>query len=153
MYSEQELVSQVNLITLYKEGALYTRNTHVPAMTANELPACAARVDTVPSTSAPPELLPDGMVVLPAEALAAVATPEANWVAKPDREATSRGDSGGELDPAEGLTEGPALERCVTEVLFVLVPVDVVFPPVGAATALEGSTRAPIPQGMAWPLG
>jgi len=37
----------------------------VPAITAIATPACAARVDTVLSTSAPPELLPDDLAELP----------------------------------------------------------------------------------------
>ena len=45
----------------------HTRNVNVPAITANATPACAARADTVPSTSAPPELLPDEEDVVPVE--------------------------------------------------------------------------------------
>ena len=132
------------------EGPAYTRNMNVPAMIAKATPARAARVETVPSTSAPPEL--DDVVVLLAEALAAAATPEADWLAKPDCDA-SRGDLEGELDPEEATAVGPVLARGDAEVLFVLVPVEVVLPPAGAGTALEGSARAPVPQGMAWPLG
>lgn len=40
----------------------HTRNVNVPAIAASARPACAARADTVPSTSAPPELLPDEAV-------------------------------------------------------------------------------------------
>lgn len=60
----------------YEEGMNHTRNVKVPAITANATPACAARADTVPSTSAPPELLPDDVVVAFPVELAAAAEPE-----------------------------------------------------------------------------
>jgi hypothetical protein len=50
--------------TLYEEGTIYIMNINVPAMAANATPACAARADTVPSTSAPPELLEDDVLPL-----------------------------------------------------------------------------------------
>jgi len=50
--------------TLYEEGTIYIMNINVPAMAANATPACAARADTVPSTSAPPELLEDDELLL-----------------------------------------------------------------------------------------
>ena len=59
----------------------------MPAITASATPACAARADTVPSTSEPPELLPDEVVVFPV-ALDAAAEPELEAVEKPDWEAS-----------------------------------------------------------------
>jgi len=129
---------------------------NVPAMTDNATPAWAARVDTVPSTSAPPELVP--AVVLPAaEGVAAAFTPEAVTVVKPDCEA-AKGVLEGvfvfDCTAAEGAAA--ALERGTrgtTEVPFVAVPFEVVLLPVGGGTALDGSTRAPVPQGIFWPSG
>lgn len=57
-----------------------------------------------------------------------------------------------ELDGAtEEVAESTTLEGAA-EVLFELVPGEVVFPPLrygGAATAVDGSTRAPVPHGIA----
>jgi len=50
-----------------KKSMNHTRNVNVPAITASATPACAARADTVPSASAPPELLPDEDVPVPVE--------------------------------------------------------------------------------------
>jgi len=50
--------------TLHEEGTIYIMNINVPAMAANATPACAARAHTVPSTSAPPELLEDDVLPL-----------------------------------------------------------------------------------------
>jgi len=106
---------------------------------ANPIPACAARPDTAPSANAPPELLPDDVVVLPVVPEAAAATPEAVGVVESDAEAT-RGVLAGAFDDstAEGTTT--ALERGAAEVPFVPVPVEVVLP-----------TRVPVPHGIASP--
>jgi len=124
----------------------------VPAMIDNATPACAARVDTVPSTSAPPELLPDVAFPLAAEALGAISTVEVVTVLKPDCE-TAKGVFKGEFDgtATEGTTA--TLETGTTEVAFVAVLFEVVLLPPGAGTALDGSTRAPMPQGIAEPSG
>jgi hypothetical protein len=111
----------------------------VAAMTANPTPACAARPDTPPSTNAPPELLPDDVVVLPA--VTAAATPEAVGVVESDAE-TTRGVLAGAFDDSTAEEDTTtALERGAAEVPFVLLPV-VVLP-----------TRAPVPHGIAWPSG
>jgi hypothetical protein len=123
---------------------------NVPAMTDNATPACAARVDTVPSTSAPPELLPD--VVFPAEEVVAAFTPEAVTVVKPDCE-TAKGVLEGVFDCTTAEGTRATLETGAAEVPLVAVPFEVVLPPAGAGTALDGSTRAPVPQGIFSPSG
>jgi hypothetical protein len=75
--------------TLYEEDTIYIMNMNVPPMAANATPACAARAATVPSPSAPPEVLPDDVLpllpVLLAAAAELVAEPgvssdcETNW--------------------------------------------------------------------------
>jgi hypothetical protein len=126
---------------------VYTRNVNVAAITANATPACAARPDTAPSANAPPELLPDDVVVLPVVPVAAAAAPEGVRVVESDAEAT-RGVLAGAFD---GTTEGrtTALERGTAEP----VPVEVVLPPPGAGTAFDGSTREPLPHAIGSPSG
>jgi len=101
----------------------------VPAITAIATPACAARVDTILSTSAPPELLPDDLAELPVLAgpSESVGVPEVVLVV-PDG-TTARGVLAlGVLDgvPEEGVfdeaAEEPALETGATELAFELPP-------------------------------
>ena len=149
-----EFIRRNRFVERYEEGMNHTRNVNVPAITANATPACAARADTVPSTSAPPELLPDEAVAFPVE-LAAAAEPELERGETPDEEASLGVEM--ELDGAtEEVTGSTTLEEGAAEVLFEPVPGVVVFPPVrygGAATAEDGSTRAPFPHGIASPSG
>jgi len=72
---ESEFIRRNRFAERYEKAMNHTRNVNVPAITANATPACAARADTVPSTSAPPELLPDDDEELPVE-LAPAAEPE-----------------------------------------------------------------------------
>jgi len=62
-----------------------------------------------------------------------------------------------ELDgAAEEVAGSTMLEEGAAEVLFEPVPGEVVFPPLrygGAGLAVDGSSRAPIPQGIASPSG
>jgi len=124
----------------------------VPAMIDNATPACAARVDTVPSTSAPPELLPDVVFPVPAEVVGAISTAEAVTVVKPDCE-TAKGVLDGEFDCTAAEGTMATLETGAAEVPFVAVPFEVVLLPAGAGTALDGSTREPVPQGIFSPSG
>lgn len=82
-----QFIRRNRFVERYEEGMNHTRNVNVPAITASATPACAARADTVPSTSEPPELLPDEVVVFPV-ALAAAAEPELEAVETPDWEAS-----------------------------------------------------------------
>jgi len=146
-----EFIRRNRFVERYEEGMNHTRNVNVPAITANATPACAARADTVPSTSAPPELLPDDEVEeFPVE-VAAAAKPELVRVERPDEEASLGVEM--ELDDAtEEVPESTTLEEGAADVLFEPVLGVVVFPPArygGAATAEDGSTRAPNPQGIA----
>jgi hypothetical protein len=83
-----EFIRRNRFVERYEEGMNHTRNVNVPAITASATPACAARADTVPSTSEPPELLPDDEVVVFPVALAAAAEPELEAVETPDWEAS-----------------------------------------------------------------
>jgi len=130
---------------------LHTMNVNAPAMAASATPACAARADTAPSMSAPLELLADDGVVLPAE-LDASGEPEAEASVTPDGKATLGVLVTVELTTIdeEGVTEETEPEAEL-EVLFELV-----LPPGrydGGGTALDGSERAPVPQGIASPSG
>ena len=62
-----------------------------------------------------------------------------------------------ELDGAAEEAAGSSmLEEGAAEVLFEPVPGDVVFPPLrygGAGVAVDGTSRAPVPQGIAAPSG
>ena len=109
---------------------------NVAAITANPTPACAARADTARSADAPPELLPDDVVVLPAVAEASAATPETVEVGRSDTATTGVLAGAFDDDTAEEDTT-TALERGVAEVPFV-----VVLP-----------TRTPVPHGIASPSG
>jgi len=98
---------------------------NVPAITASATPACAARADTAPSTSAPPEfelLADDDLSELPELAAAGelVLVPEFVLVV-PDG-LTSRGVlRPGVLDGAtEEVVERLALETGTTELAFEL---------------------------------
>jgi hypothetical protein len=107
-------------------------------MNERATPACAARMDTAPTTSPPAELLLLAPVVLAAEP-----------------------DEAPEGDPVEDVVLSPVLdveEVTVVEDRLVVVFVGVVLllAPVrydGAGTALVGSVRAPVPQGIASPSG
>jgi len=95
---------------------------NMPAITTNATPACAALADTMPSTSTPPELLPDDDedVVFPME-VAAAAEPELLLGKTPDEEASLGVEM--ELDGAtEEVAESTMLEEGAAEVLFELVP-------------------------------
>jgi hypothetical protein len=123
-------------------------NVNAPAMTASATPACAARAETAPSMSAPLESFPDDEAVLPV--LAAGGEPELEAVATTDVAAAAKGVLVVDFDSEEGAREGA---EPVAEVLFVVV---LPLPPGrydGGGTALDGSTRAPVPQGIAWPSG
>lgn len=124
-----EFIRRNGFVERYEEGMNHTKNVNVPAITANATPACAARADTVPSTSAPPELLPDDEVEeFPVE-LAAAAKPELVLVLTPDEEEILGVEM--ELDGAtEEVAESTTLEEGAAEVLFEPVPGLVVFPPV-----------------------
>jgi hypothetical protein len=124
-------------------------NVNAPAMTASPTPACAARAERAPSMSAPLESLPD-FAAVPAE-LAAAGEPKLEAVEALDDKAARGVRAAVELDSTnEGVREGAEPEA---EVAFELVlPV----PPGrydGGGTALDGSARAPVPQGIAWPSG
>ena len=119
----------------------HTINVKAPAMTVNAKLACAALVDTAPSISAPLEL-PDE-IALPAEP-AVEGDPELEGVVSP---------RGAELDGAteEGVMAGAGADA--GEVLFELVVPVLPGRYDGGATALDGSARAPMPQGIASPSG
>jgi hypothetical protein len=131
-------------------GMVQTMNVNAPAMTASATPPCAARADKAPSMSAPLELLPDAG----AEELAAAGEPESEAVTAPDGTATR-----GVLAPAElvdttkvGVAEEAGTAAGPPVVLFELVlPLAGRYD--GGGTALDGSTRAPLPQGIASPSG
>jgi hypothetical protein len=94
----------------------------VPATTASATPACAARADTAPSTSAPPELAADDdLSELPELAAAGelVVVPEFVLLVVPDPP-TSRGvlPPGVLVDATEEVVEVPALETGVTVLAF-----------------------------------
>lgn len=111
---------------------------NAPAITASATPACAARADTAPSASAPLEL-PFDVAALPIE-LVAEGDPE---LEVPDGKAvTGDWDDTAKEDEAE-----PELEAGAGEVPFEPGRYD------GGATALEGSVRAPLPQGIPSPSG
>jgi hypothetical protein len=132
-------------------GADYTKNVNVPAMTAKAIPACAACADTVPSLSAAPELLEDVEDVV----LACAAKPVPVPVVLSDGVAMAGTDATMEEEEEESATEGVALTILDGEVLFEPVPVVVVLPVRydGAGTAVDGLTRAPVPQGIFSPSG
>jgi hypothetical protein len=113
-------------------------------MTASATPACAARADTAPSMSAPLEL-PFDAIALPAE-LAAEGDPELEAVVASDGTAAT-----GDLELDGTAREGEAdPEAGAAEVPFEPVPPGRYD---GGGTALEGSARAPLPQGIASPSG
>jgi hypothetical protein len=134
--------------TLRKErGTVHTMNVKVLAMTASATPACAARADRAPSMRAPLASLPDSAGVL-AEADGAELEEE---MALCDTAATGALVGPG-LDTTAGVTEEAEPDAGTLEVLFE----PVVLPPGrydGAGTALDGSVRAAVPQGIAWPPG
>jgi len=125
----------------------HTTKVNAPAMTANAKLAGAARADTAPRTRAPLEL--PLAAALPTEAVAeddpeseGVELPRGNFVpALPGGVAEA-----GETEEAE--------PDAADDVLFEVVPLPV--PPgryEGGGTALDGSARAPLPQGIAEPSG
>jgi len=121
-------------------------NVKVLAMTASATPAWAARVDRAPSMRALLASLPDSAVVLAAAELE-------DELTVGDRAA--RGALvGPELDTTTaGVTEEAEPEAGTLEVVF---EPEVVLPPGrydGGGTALDGSVRAAVPQGIAWPPG
>lgn len=130
----------------YQEGwgTVQTMNVNAPAMTASATPPCAARAETAPSVSAPLVLFPD---VGGAE-LAAAGEPES--VEVPDGTATRGVLAEAEVDTAT--TGGAAEEDGAGMVAFGLaLPLAGRYD--GGGTALDGSTRAPLPQGIAEPSG
>lgn len=112
-------------------------------MIASATPACAARADTAPSMSAPLEL-PFDASALPAE-LAAEGDPEPEAVAPDGTAATGDWELDGTAREGEAEPEAGAGE----------VPFEPVPPGRydGGGTALEESTRAPLPQGIPEPSG
>jgi hypothetical protein len=127
-----------------RRDTVHTIRVNAPAITASATPACAARADTAPSASAPLELPLDASA-LPAE-LAAEGDSELEGVVASDGTAPA-GDWDGTAK--EGEAE-PEPEAGAGEVLFEPVPPGRYD---GGATALEGSTRAPLPQGIPSPSG
>lgn len=140
--------------TRKKDKAFQNMNVNVAATTARATPACAARVDTAPTTSPPAELLPvdvDELLVLVA------ATGEPDEV--PDRREVDRVedvvptpfvlevDGAAADDPTEDDTLAAGAEDVVPALLLPLTRYD------GGGTALDGSASAPVPQGIACPLG
>jgi hypothetical protein len=127
-------------------GINHTRNVNVPAIAAKATPACAARADTVPRTSAPPELLPDEDEEVPVEVASGAEAARSVEVSE----------AGMKLGPAKEVAGSTVPEEGAAEVLFEPVPGEVVFPPLmygGAGLAVDGSTRAPVPQGIFSPSG
>jgi len=120
-----------------REGrTVHTITVNAHAMTASATPACAARADKARSMSAPLELAFDA-IALPAE-LDAEGDPELESV---DGTAAT-GDWDGTAKEGEG--------ELGADVLFEPVPPGRYD---GAGTALEASTRAPVPQGTPSPSG
>lgn len=115
---------------------------NAPAITASATPACAARVDTAPSASAPLEL-PFDASALPAE-LVEEGDPELEGVDAPDGTAPA-GDWDGIPEEDEAEPEAGA-----GDVLFEPEPPGRYD---GGGTALEGSASAPLPQGIPSPSG
>jgi hypothetical protein len=120
----------------------HTIKVNAPAITPSATPAGAARPDTAPSMTAPLEV----PFPVDAIALAAVLDTETEAVVAPD-EPAARLEGTAEEDEAEleGVGE-------VGEVPFEPVTV----PPgryEGGGTALDGSVRAPVPQGFDSPSG
>jgi len=127
-------------------GPVHTMNVNAPAMTASATPACAARADTAPSMSAPLEL-DDADVPVPAGA----GEPELEAVVTPDDTAAARGVAVVDTTAEEGVTEEAEPEAGTAE-----VPFELGLPPGrydGGGTALDGSARAPAPQGIGSPSG
>ena len=133
--------------TLRKErGTVQTMNVNAPAITASATPACAARADRAATMSAPLASFPES------EAWVGEADPELEEeLAAGDKTIvlvgagleTAAAGVAGELEPEAG----------TLEVLFEL---EFPLPPGrydGGATALDGSVRAPVPQGIGWPPG
>ena len=117
---------------------------NAPAIAASATTACAARADTAPSASAPLEL-PFDASALPAE-LAAEGDPELEGVVSPDGTAPA----GDWDDVAKDGEAEPEAEAGAGEVPFEPVPPGRYD---GGGTALEGSARAPLPQGIPSPSG
>ena len=134
---------QVKTRTRLRRGrnTVYTIKVNAPAMTASATPACAAWADTAPSISAPLEL-PSDAIALPAE-LAAEGDPELEAVVAPDGTAAT-----GDWELVGTAKEGEAEPE--GEVPFEPVPPGRYD---GGGTALEESTRAPLPQGIPSPSG
>jgi len=117
-------------------------NVKVLAMTASATPACAARADRAPSMRAPLASLPDSAGAL-AEADGAELEEELAL-----RDTAATGALVGELGTTAGVTEEAEPDAGTLEVLFE----PVLLPPGrydGGATALDGSVRAAVPQGIA----
>lgn len=115
------------------------KNVNVAAMNERATPACAARMDTAPTTSPPAELLLLAPVVVAAEP-----------------------DEAPEDDPVgvEDVVLSPVLEveeRAVEDRLVVVFVGVVLLPEPerydGAGTAVLGLVSAPVPQGIASPSG
>jgi len=126
-----------------RRGTVYTMNVKVPAMSPSATPACAARADTVLSMSAPLAVFPD----------------RAGWLVEADvselevvltlDDTAARGALVGValVTTTAGVTGEVEPEVEALEVLFELV-----LPPGrydGGGTTLDGSVRAPVPQGIA----
>jgi len=129
-------------------------NVKVPAMTARATPACNARADTAPSTSVLPEL---ELELLRADGVGSgslVLLAAADESDEPDEGVAKTNDI---LD--EDVVATRVIVEDIAEVDMDDVDVEafeLTLPPVrygGAATALVGSVRAPVPQGIASPLG
>jgi len=109
---------------------------NVAATTERATPACAARMDTAPTTSPPAELLLLVLLVIAGEL-----------------DEVSEGDSVEEVlllsFVLEGVAEEDMLVVVFVETVMFLVPVRYE----GAGTAVAGSVSAPIPQGIGSPLG
>jgi len=108
-------------------------------MTERATPACAARMDTAPTTSPPAELLLLVLVVIAGELVNLL-------------DGVSEGDTLEEEEllstVLEGVTEEDTLVVFVRLVLLVLTERYE-----GAGTAVDGSVSAPNPQGIGSPLG
>jgi len=122
--------------------AVQNKNVKVAAITARETPACAARVDTSPR-SPPAELFfADAPALL--EAAGGVL-------------------DGREVDRVDSVVLATVLEVVVEEVTEDVpladgdeTGVELLLPPGrydGGGTAVDGLTSAPVPQGIACPLG
>jgi hypothetical protein len=122
-------------------------NVNVPAMTASATPACAARVDTTPSTSEPPELLTDDATeLLPVLVVAADEEDELEAVMRSDDSADEDMVAPVAINGTEEEDEGPP-EMDTDEAALGLALLAWRYG--GAATAVVGSLRSPDPQGIA----